>query len=345
MAGMYPSINQKLRRYSYVTDQSSMAGMYPNIHQDLQVLSIVMQIQSSERILPLVDILVQRSPSEMKTLLDQFPAMNGGTNLGTVFYNLLKTSNERTSVHYALMGLVLEPVEYDSWLIQNLGRNEDILIDIFIGRATEDIRYLLFRLQEQVQRPGKSGKTLSSTLAAATSNDVLLSPLNIATGTTRPDVTYPLDFNDVHRDTEEIIKIMDALVPSHTALFDILLCRSDQHIRHLKIAYLIQKGGDLDKDLRQNSLMPSMMRKIAVHAIRSATDPTYRDALLLRSVMNLPGRSEKCFAIRVSRLHWYKEQWERVKARFMGQMGKELMDKANGQQGLLKHLLVAMCLV
>jgi hypothetical protein len=339
-----------VRPYSYATDQSPMAGMYPHINQDLQVLSTVSQMQSTERIMPLVDILIPRSPTEIETLRRHFRAMSGGTDLSIAFKNLLNASNERASVNFAFMGLVLGPVLYDLWLIQHLeNKHEDILIDIFIGRATEDIRFLLFKFQQQ-QTAAMSGRSISSTLANATSNEILLSALNIATESTRPDGTYPVDQNLVHRDVEEIFKILDAGFPSHTALFNILLRRSDQHIMQLNIHYRIKKGDRaLDEDLRRNVSMPKMMRKIAVHAVRSATDPTYRDVMALRDAMGAEslvgnGSSEK-LAIRICRLHWYKQHWKQVKAGYVGHMGKNLVDKVNGQRGLLRDLLVAMCLV
>jgi hypothetical protein len=105
----------------------------------------------------------------------------------------------------------------------------------------------------------------------------------------------------------------------------------------------------LDEELRRAVALPKMMRKIAVHAVRSATDPTYRDVMALRDAMGAEslvgnGSSEK-LAIRICRLHWYRQHWKQVKAGYMGHMGKELVDKVNGQRGLLRDLLVAMCLV
>ena len=126
-----------LRPYSYATDQSSMAGMYPHINQDLLILSTVGQMRSTERILPIIDILVQRSPTEIEVLRRHFRSVNGGTDLSVAFKNLINISNERSSVRYALMGLALGPALYDSWLIQ------------------------------QQQQVAMTGRPISSTLAAA----------------------------------------------------------------------------------------------------------------------------------------------------------------------------------
>ena len=190
---------------------------------------------------------------------------------------------------------------------------------------------------------------MSSVLNAATSNDELRSALNIATESTRPDGTYPVDPTLVHRDVEDIIKIMNAGFPSHTALFNILLRRSNEHLMQVSIHYRITREKALDEDIRRCAAMSRMMRKIAVHAVRSATDPTYRDVMALKDAMGANsmvgnGSNEK-LAIRIVRLHWYKQHWMQVKAAYVGHNGKALVDKVNGQKGLLRHLLVTMCLV
>ena len=340
-----------LRPYSYDTDQSPMAGMYPNINRDLQTLSTLSEMRSTKSILPLVDILVQRTPTEMEALRRHFRTMNGDTDLSVAIKTLLNASNERDSVKYALMGLVLGPVGYDLWLIQhpNIGKLEDILIDIFIGRVTQDIRFLLFKFQQE-HGTAMSGRTISSTVATATSREILQSALDIAIENTRPDGTYPVDQNLVHRDVDQIVKILKTSFPSHTELFNILLRRSNEHIMQVNVYYCVMKGSrGLHEDLRRNSAMPTMMKKIAVQAVRSATDPTYRDVMLLKDVLGSGsigrnGSSEK-LAIRICRMHWYGQHWRQVKSGYIGYTQGDLVDKVRGQRGLLRDLLVAICLV
>ena len=233
--------------------------------------------------------------------------------------------------------------------VQHLeARNEDILIDIFIGRATEDIRCLSFKFQQQ-QQVALSGESISSTLDETTSNQVLRCALGIATEATRPDGTNPVDQNLVHRDVEDIIKIMDSSFPSHTELFNILLRRSDQHILQLNIRYRMRRDRSLDEDLRRNTGLDRMTRKIGVHAVRTASDLAYRDVMTLREAMGAEtlfgnGSNEK-LAIRICRLHWYRQHWLQVKTLYMGHIGGSVQEKVNGQRGLLRDLLFAMCLV
>jgi len=109
------------------------------------------------------------------------------------------------------------------------------------------------------------------------------------------------------------------------------------------------RGRVLDEDIRRCVKMPKMMRNIVVCAIRSGTDPTYRDVMALIDALgseSLVGNvNHERLADRIVRLHWYKQHWMQVKVAYMGHTGKHLVDKVNGQGGLLRDLLVVMCLV
>ena len=178
-----------LRSYSYEIDRSINAGMYPRIQQDLQILSTVVGMQDALNIKPLASSLVQRTPTEIDTLRNLFHLTNSGTDLDMAFNHALE--GQPKSVKYAIMGLALGPVLFDSWLLQILERgHEDVLIDIFVGRRTEVIRFLLFKVQQQA---ATTGRTMSEILDAATSDDVLRRALSITIERTRPDSMYPLD--------------------------------------------------------------------------------------------------------------------------------------------------------
>jgi len=339
-----------LHPFSYEIDPSPMAGMYPTIHDDLKVLSTITQMQDTTKIKPLLAILIQRSPTEIDTLRKRFRTMNGGTDLETAFSYVIR--NERQSVKYAIMGLALGPVLFDLWLVQTIkkGDNDDILIDIFIGRHADDIKYLLFKFYQQ-QQATMTGRSMSSVLDVATSNDILRKALDIAIESTRTNGHYYV-VNEllVLRDTDEISRILKAGFLSATKLFNILLRRSDEHLMRINNHYRLRSRDQaLDEAIRRCAAMDKMTRKIAIHAVRSATDPTYRDVMSLRDALGSKslcgnGNNEK-LAIRMCRLHWYKEHWRQVKAAYMRHNGRNLVDKVNGRSGLLKDVLVAMCSV
>ena len=324
--------------YSYLTPQYPMNGLYPTIDTDLPILSQVASVQSTEKIGPLVDILVQRNPNEIETLKHHFRTRNAGASIAMAFERVLNLSNEQRSAKYAIMGLVLGPVLFDLYLIENLDReNQELLIDLFIARSVDDIRTLLTNYNVQ-QLVARSGKNLTS-LAASISDEALRSAFVIVTECTRPDASEPVDQGLVNGDIRELIRIGSSSFPNHMALFNILLRRNNQHLRQVNAFYRIHRDRPLDEDIRRNIPMPKIMKQVALRALRSAADLTYRDVMAIRDTMcsdSLIGKvSTEKLAIRICRMHWDKH-WRQVKAAYMGIHGKRLVDSLNQQRSLLR---------
>ena len=99
--------------------------------------------------------------------------------------------------------------------------------------------------------------------------------------------------------------------------------------------------------IRKNCSLPSQAVKIAVQAVRTAGNMTYRDAMLLRTDLGHNGSVNKlALGIRVCRMHWYKSHWMQVKAEYNGLSGKDLADEMRTQfSGVFRKLLVDMATV
>ena len=213
---------------------------------------------------------------------------------------------------------------------------EDILIDVFVGRDPRDLAYLNLAYQQYHSRI-MAGQTLASAVNGLTTSAELRSALMICTEGSR-DLRPVVDQSRVLLDVAKIKEIMGMTFPSHQPLFDILLRRSDPHIAQINVYYNLQAGMQLDEALRRNMCLSEMTRKIAVHAVRTATDLTYRDVMLLRDAKDM---NEK-LGIRVCRMHWHKQHWKQIKAVHVGHTGKEFSAKWKGKKGLFGDLIVSM---
>lgn len=213
---------------------------------------------------------------------------------------------------------------------------EDILIDIFVGRDPRDFAYLNLAYQHHHSRV-MAGQTLASAVNGLTTSAELRSALMICTEGSR-DLRPVVDQSRVILDVAKIEEIMDMTFPRYQTLFDILLRRSDPHIAQINVYYKMRTGMDLDEALRRSLCLSEMTRKIAVHAVRTATDLTYRDVMLLRDAKNM---NEK-LGIRVCRMHWHKQHWKQIKAVHVGHGGKEFSAKWKGKNSLFGDLIVSM---
>ena len=223
---------------------------------------------------------------------------------------------------------------------------EDILIDIFVGRDPEDLRTLDLYYQQRHSNV-MSGKSLASIVDQLTSSEELRYALMICTEGNKSREPRAVVQQLVLQDVEVIQKQMDMTFPNYQVIFDILLRRHDSHIAQINLYYQMREGMNLDEALRRNVCLNQMTRNIAVHAVRTATDLTYRDCMLLRDAMGANsflgnGKDEK-IGIRVCRMHWHKQHWRQIKAVYVGHMGQELIEKCKkGKKGLFRDLVVSM---
>lgn len=219
---------------------------------------------------------------------------------------------------------------------------QDILIDIYVGRNPQDLRVLADGFT-------KLGSSISTISNYADSEELKMA-LGIVSEINRPDTTVPVDTARVYHDVEILISTLSATFPRSSELFNILLRRSDTHISQMALHYQMKIGEPLDKAIRKNLNISQMANKIAVHAVRTASNITYRDCMLLRDALGhnkiFSGLSKKKLAIRACRMHKFTQHWKQIKADYLGMTGKEFVDKMrNSLSGVFGELMTAMAMV
>lgn len=221
------------------------------------------------------------------------------------------------------------------------------MIDLLEGRHPEDLHFLELKYRQQTQMGQQS---LAVDVANLTNDAELQAALKICSEMTRPDPLLPVDSMLVQRHVEEVISLIEIQFPNentYSKLFNIFLRYSDPHITKIAVYYNMRTGMQLDEALRRNTGLSKMGKKILVHAVRTAKDITYRDAMLLRDALggkSVFGRwNNEKLAIRVVRMHWYGQHWKQIKASYMGVTGKTLCEQVRNASGLLGELLRAMC--
>lgn len=218
---------------------------------------------------------------------------------------------------------------------------EDILIDIFIGRNPQDLIDLSIKYKQVYHRE-------FSSIAQMASSEELVKALEIVSERNRPDSTVLVDGELVRKDVASIKSTLKMSFPRYQDLFEILLHRSDTHIQQVSIMFeLQQKQKPLDMAIRTNTSLSTMAKNICVHAVRTATNMTYRDAMLLRDAMGtntvLGGGSKKKVAIRVVRMHYFKRHFHQIKGEYHGVSGKDFTKQMkNLKEGVFRDLMYAM---
>jgi hypothetical protein len=216
------------------------------------------------------------------------------------------------------------------------------LIDIFIGRNPHDLRELadgLTKIKQSISRICNNAKSAE-----------LQTALSIVAELQRPDNSLPIDTALVHRDVEALVSTLNASFPRSSDIFNIVLRRSDAHIQQMSVHYGIVTKQPLDKAIRTNLSISPMTNKIAVHAVRTACNITYRDAMQLKDALGhnsfAGGISKKKLVIRLCRMHKFKQHFMQIKAEYCGVTGKNFAEKmSKAYSGVFGELLTEMASV
>ena len=219
------------------------------------------------------------------------------------------------------------------------------MIDVLIGRSPDDLRYLDLKFQHQ----SESHARLSSSVGDIASSPELISALTIATVHPRPPHSHPVDPSLVVEDVQEISRLLHVgcpLRPLHEQLFDILLRRNDHHIAQINLFFRMKEGNELDEIIRKSSAFSKTTRKVAIRAIRTATNLVDRDVKMLQEALGgeklISRGNSELLGIRICRMHWYKQHWLKVKAGYKAKTNNELGNVVKSKSGLFKDLMVAL---
>jgi hypothetical protein len=186
------------------------------------------------------------------------------------------------------------------------------------------------------------GRNLCTDINNGVHDEELRYALYVVLQQPRPELFLPTDPILVQQDvsdTTTYLKSSDA-----TPLFNILLRRSDPHILAIGMSYGMVK---LDRDIDNSNSLSNTAKKVLLHALRTAYNPAYRDAVLLHDSMggsSAFGRSnDEKLGIRVCRMHWARDSWVRTRQEYGNITRKEfLMKMSRRGSGTFTDLLVAM---
>jgi hypothetical protein len=139
-----------------------------------------------------------------------------------------------------------------------------------------------------------------------------------------------VNYHLVYSDVQSIIFNLTNQQVNANELLQTFLCRSDTHIAEMAIQYRTCMGNELETVIRMSSLKVDM-KKVLVHAIRTASNIVYRDVMLLRDAMGyeystLVGEGScETLGIRATRMHWFNMHWNQVKVGYKGIAGRDFV--------------------
>jgi len=210
-----------------------------------------------------------------------------------------------------------------------------LLIDILIGRSFQDIQLLLLKYREQTY-----GRSLLADINNGVRNQELRYALSVSLQHIR-DSLVPINQMLIQRDVSDITTLLRS--SDATAIFNIFLRRTDPHILAIGMSYGM---GNLDRDIDKSNSLSNTAKKVLLHALRTAYNIPYRDAVLLNESMGgsstfRVGNDDK-LSIRACRMHWARDTWNCTKLEYANITGKDFARKMGRRSGTFGALMGAL---
>ncbi|KAE8327761.1 hypothetical protein BDV39DRAFT_204775 [Aspergillus sergii] len=196
----------------------------------------------------------------------------------------------------------------------------ELLIESLIGQSNATILEI-----KKCFRESRYNDDLEKCIKAEVKPNKFQTAILIALKGQRQSERDPLDENLVQSDVTKIYHALHALEDGETAMIDIILSRSDLHLRAVLRAY---------EDIYKTNFARSMLAKsqnivgeTLAHILNGVINRPLRDALLLHQALRdshtHAGRCE-LLTSRLVRLHWQPRHLDQVKSEFRKRYGEQL---------------------
>jgi len=218
----------------------------------------------------------------------------------------------------------------------------ELLIESLMGRTNSEIRAI---------KDGFSDKKYSDSLTKCMKQELkedkfkkaVLLVLEERRMEERPG--YSLDRFLVEEDVRELHKSVRAEKGGETAMINIIVLRSDSHLREVLRVYEVSYRANFAREMLRKST--NLVGELLAHILNGVINKPVRDALLLQHALTLTKSDHLRTELLISRLvrcHWDRPHMEAVKREFRARYGRELQGAvAEGTKGAVGEFCEQLC--
>ncbi|KAF2727355.1 Annexin [Polyplosphaeria fusca] len=336
---------------------------------------------AEEDALAIVDAMSARSP-DLDTLIDIIPALSHDQllELRTEYkrhckvqgrgINVAKHIKLKTSGNFGKICYVTALGKYESegywanyWYQSNSARRE-LLIEALMGRQNYEIREIKDAFKDK-----RYGDSLTRCMDKELKADKFRKAVLMALEGERQEESdsWPMEYRN--RDTEGLYKALRAREGGESAMLNIVIMRSDAHLREVLRTYERMYQGNFARDALRKS--NNLVGEVVAHILNGVINRPSRDAMLLHhALMDLiepshdgprsssskvsgrDGSSSKherqqrteLLISRLVRLHWDRMHLIRVKTEYEEKYGRVVEeDLEEATKGDFREFCIALC--
>ncbi|KUI73323.1 Annexin A11 [Cytospora mali] len=288
---------------------------------------------------------------ETAPLLDILPALTHEQimDLRTEYKRLVKTGPEKKGVNVAkhirvrlkdedpalmkacyatALGRWESEAYWSSFWYQGDKTRRELLIESLMGRTNDEVREIkeafndrkydnsLVKCMKQELKEDKFKKAVLMVLEERRMEDV-----------DRSGRPLPVDRNRVEDDVEALHQAVKAEKGGETAMINIVVMRSDDHLREVLSLYSEAYGSNFARDALRKS--GNLVGELLAHILNGVINKPVRDALLVHHALTASKKDDlrrELLTSRLVRYHWDRHHMTAVKKAYRERYGKDMME-------------------
>ncbi|MCJ1337725.1 hypothetical protein MMC09_003008 [Bachmanniomyces sp. S44760] len=273
---------------------------------------------------PIVEVLPHLSDDHMMALRTEYKKhiKVGGKGINLAKHIKMKVTGNLGKIAYpTALGRWEGEAHWANFWYQSGTSRRELLIESLMGRSNAEIRAI-----KECFRDKRYNDSLEKCMEMELKKDKFRNAVLLVLEEKRMDEITPLSSKLIRQDVEELHRALTSKEGGETAMINIVVVRSDTHLREVLRAY----EGNYRKNFAREMIQKSrnLVGETLAHILNGVLNRPVRDALLLHQALteeNSKDRTELLIS-RLVRFHWEPRHLERVKAEYKRKYGGRVED-------------------
>ncbi|KAL8714164.1 MAG: hypothetical protein Q9220_001893 [cf. Caloplaca sp. 1 TL-2023] len=263
----------------------------------------------------------------------------GGKGINIAKHIKLKVTGNLGKAAYAVaLGRWESEAHWANFWYQSNSSRRELLIESLMGRTNSEIVKIKDAFSDK-----RYNDSLEKCMQTELKKDKFRNAILLALEEKRMSENEKLDVNLVRRDTQELYKALTSKEGGETAMINIIVVRSDNHLREVLRSFEASYRKNFAREMIQKSR--NLVGETLAHILNGVLNRPVRDALLLHQAITETSKDRtELLVSRLVRFHWEPKHLEKVKMEYRRKYANRLEhDIEEGTKGDFGEFCLGLC--
>ncbi|KAL8928105.1 MAG: hypothetical protein Q9172_001015 [Xanthocarpia lactea] len=243
----------------------------------------------------------------------------GGKGINIAKHIKLKVPGNLGKAAYAVaLGRWESEAHWANFWYQSNSSRRELLIESLMGRTNSEIVKIKDAFSDK-----RYNDSLEKCMQTELKKDKFRHAVLLALEEQRMSNNEKLDINLIRRDTQELYKALTSKEGGETAMINIIVVRSDNHLREVLRSFEALYRKNFAREMIQKSR--NLVGETLAHILNGVLNRPVRDALLLHQAITETSKDRaELLVSRLVRFHWEPKHLEKIKQEYRRKYGNRL---------------------